>query len=98
MNIINNKYVVYKNSIFNYYEIQNDNPKLLMLHAQGTDSMSFKNVLKKLSKHFHIYLVDYYGHGGSSHNPEKYNLIKLGDDIISFCNNVIKDDFVFIIM
>lgn len=94
MKIINNKYVVYKNSILNYYEIQNDNPKLLMLHAQGTDSMSFKNVLKKLSKHFHIYLVDYYGHGGSSHNPEKYNLIKLGDDIISFCNNVIKDDFI----
>ncbi len=63
MKIYNYKYEIDENSILNYYEVKNDNPKLLLLHAQGTNSNSFSNCIKKISKHFHIFLVDYYGHG-----------------------------------
>lgn len=83
---INNKDTLY------YYEVENDKPKLLLLHAQGTNSLSFKNVVPKLSKYYHLYLIDYYGHGKSTHNPEKYNVKSIGDDIISFIKNVIKDN------
>ena len=96
MKVNNAQYKIDDNSILNYYEIKNDKPKLLLLHAQGTDSLTFMNVIGKLSKNYHIYLVDYYGHGKSSHNREKYNLIDIGNDIIKFIENVI-DDFVTIL-
>lgn len=93
MKIRNEQFKVDDNSILNYYEIKNDKPILLLLHAQGTNSMNFMNVINKLSKYFHIYLVDYYGHGSSSFNKEKYNLISIGKDILKFINEVIKDKF-----
>ena len=57
-----------------YYDPKKKKQNLLMLHAQGTDSTSFRNVVRALARHFHLYLVDYYGHGKSSHNAEKYDL------------------------
>lgn len=92
MKINTSQYKIDDNSVLNYYEIKNDKPKLLLLHAQGTDSLSFMNVIGKLSKYFHLYLVDYYGHGKSSHNREKYNLIDIGNDTIKFIEKIIKDD------
>lgn len=91
MRIYNDKYVIDENSVLNYYEVKNNKPKMLLLHAQGTDSMSFKKCIGKLSKYYHLYLIDYYGHGKSSHNKEKYNLINIGDDIIKFIQEVICD-------
>ena len=85
------QYIIDEKSILTYYEIRNSKPKLLLLHAQGTDSSSYAGIAKKLAKHYHIYLVDYYGHGKSSHNREKYHLSRIGDDIISFIEHVIRD-------
>lgn len=92
MKLRNSQYKIDDTSILNYYELAANKPKLLMLHAQGTDSLSYMNVAKRLSKYFHIYLVDYYGHGGSSHNREKYDLISIGNDMIDFIHNVIGDE------
>ena len=52
-----------------YYEVKNDLQPLVLLHAQGVDSLSFADVIKPLSKQFHIYAIDCYGHGGSQHSP-----------------------------
>ena len=84
MKLQNAQYKIDEKSILNYYEIPANKPKLLLLHAQGTNSLSYMNVVKRLSKYYHIYMVDYYGHGKSSHNKEKYNLISIGNDIIQF--------------
>ncbi len=92
MKINNAQYKIDEESILNYYEAGNAKPKLLLLHAQGTDSSSFRNVTAKLLKHYHLYLVDCYGHGRSSRNSGKYNLISIGNDIIDFIENVIGDD------
>ena len=92
MKISNDQFKIDDKSILNYYEIKSNKPKLLLLHAQGTNSLSFMSVINKLSKYFHIYLVDYYGHGKSSFNREKYNLIDIGNDIIKFIEEVIKDN------
>ena len=94
MKIKNEQYKIDDNSILNYYEIKNNKPELLFLHAQGTDSLSFMRVVSKLSKYFHIYLIDYYGHGKSSHNKGKYNLIDIGNDIIKFIEEVIKTNVI----
>mgnify|MGYP003551249587 FL=1 len=91
MKIHNAQYKIDDSSILNYYEVGSAKNKLLLLHAQGTNSCSFDNVVTKLAKYYHVYMVDYYGHGKSSRNPEKYNLVSIGNDIMDFIENVICD-------
>lgn len=83
-----------KNNIIHYYEVVNNKPNLLIIHAQGTSSMSYKNVINKLSKRYHLYLIDCYGHGKSSKNKNIYNLKSIGDDVIAFIKQVIKGNVI----
>ena len=78
MKLENHQYKTYDNSIINYYEADNTNPILLIIHAQSTNSSSYSDVAKELSKKFHLILIDCYGHGKSSHNMEKYNIVSQG--------------------
>ena len=91
MKMYKSQYKIDDRSILNYYETGNAPSKLLLLHAQGTNASSFNGVIAKLSKYYHVYMVDYYGHGKSSRNSEKYNLVSIGNDIIDFIENVICD-------
>ena len=72
-----------------YYEVKNDLQPLVLLHAQGVDSLSFANVVKPLSKQFHVYAVDCYGHGGSLHDPSQYNVRGIGSAVARFIEDVI---------
>lgn len=93
MKLENLTYETADGNTINYYEADNDNPILLIIHAQSTNSTSYSNVVKDLSKKFHLILVDCYGHGKSSHNREKYNIVSQGTDLIEFieskCNEEI---------
>ncbi|MBE6506863.1 MAG: alpha/beta fold hydrolase [Methanocorpusculum parvum] len=73
-----------------YFEAGKGKP-LVLLHAQGTDSTSFANVIPKLAKHFHIYAVDCFGHGKSLHNPELYTLKACADAVSDFICEVVKE-------
>lgn len=85
---------IYKNQdvMLNYYEIKNDLQPLVLIHAQGVDSASFENVWTKLSEKYHIYAVDCYGHGKSLHDAEKYNIEDIGNAIIQFIKDVVKEN------
>ncbi len=72
-----------------YYEVQSKRKPLVLIHAQGVNGKSFANVAKRLSGHFHLFSVDCYGHGGSLHQPDAYNIRSIGDAIIDFIRNVI---------
>lgn len=61
-----------------------DKLPLVLVHAQGTDSHSFVNVVKPLTKDFTVYAVDCFGHGASAHDPALYNIISLGDALVDF--------------
>jgi pimeloyl-ACP methyl ester carboxylesterase len=74
-----------------YLEGPNNGPKLLLLHGQQVSCYDYAKVLPGLSKEFHVYALDYYGHGKSSKNPDKYNAVKIGNDIIWFLKNIMKD-------
>lgn len=75
----------------NYFEIKNDLQPLVLIHAQGVDATSFNNVWKYLSKKYHIFSIDCYGHGKSLHDAKQYNVIDISNAIISFIKNVVKD-------
>ena len=74
-----------------YIEGPDNGPKLLLLHGQQVNCYDYAKVLPKLSKEFHVFALDYYGHGKSSKNPDKYNAAEIGDDIVWFIENVIKE-------
>ena len=63
-----------------YYCTGAGNRTFVLLHAQGTSSESYFDVAKQLGKTAKVILLDCYGHGGSSHNAELYQLDKIGDD------------------
>lgn len=85
------KHLYQKHGIkLNYYEIKNKRQPLVLIHAQGVDAASFKNVWRQLSKYYHVFSVDCYGHGESLHNAKQYNLEDIGKAMIRFIEDVIK--------
>ena len=79
-----------QNIQLNYYEIKNDFQPLILIHAQGVDALSFENVWGQLSKSYHIYSIDCYGHGESLHNAKQYNEENISKAIICFIEDVVK--------
>lgn len=73
----------------NYGELEGDGPALLLIHGQMAAWEEYASVIPELSKNWHIYAVDLYGHGESSHEEELYYLDVNGDDLIWFVENVI---------
>ena len=80
-----------RNSGLQYYEIRNDLKPLVLLHAQAVDSTSFFCVMPKLARHFHVYAVDCYGHGRSLHDASRYNVADIGNAVIDFIWNVVRE-------
>lgn len=80
-----------QNIQLNYYEIKNNLQPLILIHAQGVDAVSFENVWGQLSKSYHIYSVDCYGHGESLHNAKQYNVEDISKAIICFIEEVVKE-------
>ena len=81
-------------SIINYAEGPNNGKALLLIHGQTGAWQDYTKVLPELSKKWHVFAVDCYGHGKSSHDTSKYYLDANGKDLIWFVNNVIKEQTV----
>ncbi|HHT94346.1 MAG TPA: alpha/beta hydrolase [Clostridia bacterium] len=74
-----------------YLEGPDNGEPLLLIHGQMVSKEDYAKVLPELSKHFHIFAVDCYGHGNSSKDPTKYNILSIRDDMILFMHDVIKE-------
>ena len=83
------QYTTPDGNIINYGEVENDNPPLLLIHGQMSIWQDYAPVLPELSKKWHIYSIDVYGHGQSSHDKDLYYIDTNGDDIIRFIDEVI---------
>jgi len=75
--------------LINYGEVVNDKPALLLIHGQMSIWQDYALVLPALSENWHIYAVDVYGHGKSSHEEALYYLDVNGDDLVWFIDHVI---------
>ncbi len=76
-------------SIINYAEGPNNGEALLLIHGQTGCWESYTRVLPELSKKWHVFAVDCYGHGKSTHDTSKYYLDKNGNSLIWFVDNII---------
>ena len=76
-------------TVINYGEVENDKPALLLIHGQMSTWEDYALVLPELSRNWHIYAVDVYGHGESAHDERLYYLDVNGDGLIWFIDHVI---------
>lgn len=83
------KQVEINGSKVNYAEGPNNGPPLLLIHGQVTDWRNWSPVLPQLTRHFHIFAVDCYGHGKSDRVPEKYSANAFVVDLKEFIDRVI---------
>lgn len=86
---VEKKVVLPSGNVINYGETNSEKPALLLIHGQMGSWEDYASVLPELSKKWHVYAIDVYGHGQSSHDESLYYIDKNGDDIIWFINNVI---------
>ncbi|MCB8817845.1 alpha/beta fold hydrolase [Desulfosporosinus shakirovi] len=77
---------------FNYAEGPDNGPALLLLNAQHMDWYSYSRVMPELSTKFHVFAVDYPGHGKTTY-PEKYpmNANQIGGDLATLIETVIQE-------
>lgn len=76
---------------FNYAEGPDSGPALVLLHAQLLDWYSYSEALPELSEHFHVYAIDYPGHGKTTY-PDDYEMSarNIGNSIADFISEVIQ--------
>ncbi|SBW01922.1 Alpha/beta hydrolase family protein [uncultured Eubacteriales bacterium] len=76
-------------SVLCYGEGPDNGPALLLIHGQDVAWEEYDRVLPELAKSFHVYAVDCYGHGGSSHEAALYSCRANGEALVWFMDNVI---------
>lgn len=76
-------------SVINYAQGPDNGDALLLIHGQTGAWKDYCRVLPELSKNWHVFVVDCYGHGESSHGANKYYRKENGEDLIWFVDQVI---------
>lgn len=77
---------------FNYAEGPDNGPPLLLLHAQLLDWYTYNKVLPELSMKFHVFAVDYPGHGKTTVTDNyTFSANQIGSDLADFMETVIKE-------
>ena len=77
----------------NYAEGPDNGPALLLVHGQGMEWEDYATVLPELTKRYHVFAVDCFGHGESAHDPALYTCAAGGDALIAFANQIIGGDY-----
>ena len=74
----------------NYAETLNEGPPILFLHGLSDRWQFFLPLLPQISMRWHVYALDFRGHGESSRSPP-YRYIDHIGDTVSFIENVVKE-------
>ncbi|MXP21705.1 alpha/beta fold hydrolase [Gordonia sp. HNM0687] len=75
---------------FSFREGPANGPALILLHAQQMDWFSYSRVLPTLAKSFHVFDIDYQGHG-TTRVPNGYPMTahRIGADLAAFLESVV---------
>ena len=90
--IVNKQVTLPDDSVINYGEGPSNGPALLLIHGQTVAWEDYDKVLPELTKSFHVYAIDCYGHGKSSHDADLYSCKANGEALTWFMSHVIKDN------
>lgn len=71
-------------AVVNYAEGPDNGPALVLVHGQGVQWEDYAHVLPDLAQRYHVFAVDCFGHGESSHDPALYSCEAIGRALKSF--------------
>ncbi len=77
--------------VINYAEGPDNGTPILLIHGQCVAWEDYHTVLPNLAKNYHVFAIDCYGHGGSSHDASLYTCMQNATDIVEFIENVISE-------
>lgn len=76
--------------LFSYAEGPAHGPPLVLLHAQHLDWFSYHEVLPSLADRYHVFVVDYAGHGETTTSTDyPMNADRIGTDLAAFVEETI---------
>jgi pimeloyl-ACP methyl ester carboxylesterase len=87
--MINEKKFTYENVILNYAEGPKKDDPLLFMHGLTDKWQYFLPIIPYLSMRWHIFALDFRGHGGSSHQNPPYNYENYIKDAVNFLEKCI---------
>ena len=75
---------------FSYVQGPDNGPPLMLLHAQLMDWFDYSRVMPDLAKNYHVFVVDYQGHGDTTY-PDDYPMTanQIGTDLGAFMDQEI---------
>jgi pimeloyl-ACP methyl ester carboxylesterase len=77
-----------------YADLGGSGPPLLLLHGI-TDSLdSYLPTVPELARKAHVFAMDFRGHGGSAHTPDRYRLRDYATDVQLFLDQVVGESAV----
>ena len=71
-------------AVVNYAEGPDNGPALVLVHGQGMQWEDYARVLPDLAQRYHVFAVDCFGHGESSHDPALYSCQAIGEALKAF--------------
>lgn len=89
VNAVEKQVTLPSGNVINYGEVDNNKPVLLLIHGQMGSWEDYALVMPELSEKWHIFAIDVYGHGESTHDESLYYIDINGNDIIWFIDNII---------
>lgn len=78
------KVVLANKEEYYYLEVENDKPKLVLIHGNMSSSVHYMPLIERLSDQFHIYAMDLRGFGDSSYKEPIESLEDFSDDVNLF--------------
>lgn len=83
------KQAVVDGAVINYAEGPDNGTALLLVHGQSMQWEDYASVLPRLAESYHVFAVDCFGHGESSHDPALYTCATQGAYLASFADRAI---------
>jgi pimeloyl-ACP methyl ester carboxylesterase len=75
----------------NYVEGPDSGPPLVLLHGIGHRWQAFLSIMPALAARWHIYAMDFRGHGRSGRTPGAYRGTGYVVDAVAFLQNIVKE-------
>ena len=77
--------------VLNYAEGPNNGPPLLLIHGWTDRWQDFLPIIPTLSMRWHIYALDFRGHGKSGRTQGKYRPEDIVEDIVVFLQDMVEE-------
>ena len=89
--MLQEKQIEINGCVLNYVEGPNSGPPVLLLHGITDAWQCFMPVIPMLLPRWHVFALDFRGHGASEHTSDDYTLTVYASDVKEFLEQIVKE-------